>query len=279
MPQISFEQAADFHVEKETMKVPMAMMHYHNAFELYYLVRGDREYFIGDEFYKLSEGDIVLIPPTVLHRTAGKGAARFLVHFTREHLLRFFTNEALAALPLDRPTAFRVEPTVRDGIERDLSKMLADFQSSDGGITPAPLLVGYLYRILFTLTTTPNSYVAEAFADARVGQIVRYVNENYASIRDIDEIAERFFISKFYLCRIFNKSLGLPLITYLNTIKIRAACELMQKERLTITEVATRCGFNSSSYFCKVFRGIKGVSPTAYRAHVKQAPAKSAPNK
>lgn len=277
MPQISFEQATDFHIEKETMKVPMAMMHYHNAFELYYLVRGDREYFIGDEFYKLSEGDIVLIPPTVLHRTAGKGAARFLVHFTREHLLRFFTSEALAALPLDRPQAFRVDPTVRDGIERDLAKMLTDYQASDKD--PAPLLVGYLYRILFTLTTTPNGYVADAFADARVGQIVRYVNENYASIGDIDEIAERFFISKFYLCRTFNKSLGLPLITYLNTIKIRAACELMQSEKLTITEVATRCGFNSSSYFCKVFKSIKGVSPTAYRARVKQASAKSVQSK
>lgn len=267
MPQISFEQAADFHIEKETMKVPMAMMNYHNAFELYYLVRGDREYFIGDEFYKLSEGDIVLIPPTVLHRTAGKGAARFLVHFTKEHLLRFFTNEALAVLPLDRPQAFRVEPSVRDGIERDLSKMLSDFQSGDCQADPSPFLVGYLYRILFTLATTPNNYSAEAFADARIGQIVRYVNENFASIGDIDEIAKRFFISKFYLCRIFNKSLGLPLITYLNTIKIRSACELMQSQRLTITEVATRCGFNSSSYFCKVFKGIKGVSPAAYRSH------------
>lgn len=268
MPQISFEQAADFHVEKETMKQPMAVMHYHNAFELYYLVKGDREYFIGDEFYKLTEGDIVLIPPTVLHRTAGKGATRFLVHFSKELLLNFFMPESLELLPLDRPLAFRADASVREQIARDLTTMLTEYQSGNVG-KATPLLVGYLYRILFTLATTQNGYVAEAYSDARIGQIIRYINENYASIGEIDEIAERFFISKFYLCRIFNKKFGLPLITYLNTIKIRAACELMKGERLTMTEIATHCGFNSSSYFCKVFKSIKGVSPMTYRNHLK----------
>lgn len=268
MPQISFEQAADFHVEKETMKEPMAVMHYHNAFELYYLVKGDREYFIGDEFYKLTEGDIVLIPPTVLHRTAGKGATRFLVHFSKELLLNFFMPEALDLLPLDRPLAFRADASVQEQIARDLTSMLTEYQSCDGD-NATPLLFGYLYRILFTLATTQNGYVAEAYSDARIGQIIRYINENYASIGEIDEIAERFFISKFYLCRIFNKKFGLPLITYLNTIKIRAACELMKSERLTMTEIATHCGFNSSSYFCKVFKSIKGVSPMTYRNHLK----------
>ena len=268
MPQISFEQAADFHIEKETMKQPMAVMHYHNAFELYYLVKGDREYFIGDKFYKLTEGDIVLIPPTVLHRTAGKGATRFLVHFSKELLLRFFTPETLGLLPLDAPLAFRADPSVREQIARDLTSMLAEYQLGDVS-DASPLLIGYLYRMLFTLTTTQNGYASEAYSDARIGQIIRYINENYASIGDIDEIAERFFISKFYLCRIFNKNFGLPLITYLNTIKIRAACELMKGERLTMTEIATHCGFNSSSYFCKVFKSMKGVSPMTYRNQLK----------
>ena len=95
--------------------------------------------------------------------------------------------------------------------------------------------------------------------------MVKYINENYNQITDIEEIAEHFFISKFHLCRIFNKNLGIPLITYLNTIKIREACTLICQGRLNLTEIAIRCGFNSSSYFCKVFKNEKGLSPTEYK--------------
>jgi AraC-like DNA-binding protein len=113
-----------------------------------------------------------------------------------------------------------------------------------------------------------NHYAPEVYADRRIGEIVRYINDHFAEIEDIEEVAERFYVSKYHLCRIFNKSLGLPLISYLNTIKIRAAAELMQNEKLNLTEIATRSGFNSSSYFCKVFKAEKGVSPTVYRKNL-----------
>ncbi len=265
MPQIPFEKMPGIHIERETRSFTMSAMHYHNTYELYYLVRGEREYFIGDEFYRVMDGDIVFIPPLLLHRTAGRGALRFLISFSDEFFSRFFTTEARAAVSLDRPLVLRPDSAVREELERDLADMLTAYAEGGEAKNTEAMLAGYLYRILFTLFRAKNDYVGEAYADARIVQIVRFINEYYSSIKDIDEIAERFFISKFHLCRLFNKSLGLSLVTYLNTIKIRAACELMRSERLTLTEIATRCGFNSSSYFCKVFKTEKGLSPTAYR--------------
>ena len=64
MAQISFLKTPDFFIERNVMKTPMQMMHHHNAFELYFVIHGEREYFIGDKFYKLFDGDAVLIPPT-----------------------------------------------------------------------------------------------------------------------------------------------------------------------------------------------------------------------
>ncbi len=270
MPQIPFEETPDFYIEKEARSFTMSAMHYHNTYELYYLVRGEREYFIGGEFYKVTDGDIVFIPPMLLHRTAGKGAMRCLTYFSEEFFSRFFTSEARSALALDRPFVFRPDDATREQIERDLASMMAAYYKEDG-ITAAdqPLWATCLYRILLTLWHTPNRYIAEAYTDERMGQIIRFINEHYSSIKEIEEIAERFFISKFHLCRIFNKNLGLPLVTYLNTIKIRAACEMMKNEKLNLTEIATRCGFNSSSYFCKVFKSEKGVSPTLYRKQLR----------
>ena len=253
----------DFYIEKAVGKTTMPHMHDHPAFELYYLCRGEREYFIGDQFYKIGDGDIVLIPRNLLHRTAGKGATRFLLYFSETFLRRFFTREMLSALPLDRPLVFRPDEPLRADIEKELNAMLSECEDGRDQFQASRLC-----RLLFIITTAPNGYNEAPFADRRIAQIVRYINEHYGEITDIEQIAEHFFISKYHLCRTFNKNLGLPLVSYLNTIKIRAAAELMQNEKLNLTEIATRCGFNSSSYFCKVFKAEKGVAPTVYRKNM-----------
>ena len=267
MPQIYLEKTPDFFIEKAVYKTPMPMMHYHDAYELYYLIKGEREYFIGDAFCRVQEGDIVLIPPSVLHRTAGKGATRCLVHFSEAFLRRFFTGEMLDFLAIDRPVIFRPDAQTKAHIEEMLDALLS--VSTRGEKTEAPLWAGRLYPLLYTVATTPNEYRKDTYSDGRIGQIIRYINENYSQIETIEEIAEHFFISKYHLCRIFSKNLGLSLVAYLNTVRIRAACELMRDEKRTLTEIATACGFNSSSYFCKVFKSEKGISPAVYRRSLK----------
>ncbi len=263
MPQTTYASTPDFYIEKAIGKATMPHMHDHRAFELYYLCRGEREYFIGDQFYKIGEGDLVLIPPDLLHRTAGKGATRFLLYFSEDFLRRFLTDGMLSALPLNRPLVFRADESLRENIESELFAMLAEY--ADGAAT---LSVSRLCRLLLIIANAPNGYTTVPFSDRRIGQIVRYINEHYGEINDIEQIAERFFISKYHLCRTFSKNFGLNLISYLNTIKIRAAAELMHNEKLNLTEIATRAGFNSSSYFCKVFKAEKGVSPTVYRKNL-----------
>ena len=267
MPQMTCDTIPDFYIEKAVGKATMPHMHDHEAFELYYLCRGEREYFIGDRFYKIGEGDIVLIPKGLLHRTAGKGATRFLVYFTEAFLRRFFSEEMTKALPLEEAIVFRPSESLRAEIGGALSAMLAEY--AEGNV---PLVASRLCHLLFGIASAPNGYTMAPFSDRRIGQIVRYINEHYGEITDIGQIAARFCISKYHLCRTFNKNFGLPLVSYLNTIKIRAAEELMKNERLNLTEIATRSGFNSSSYFCKVFKAGKGVSPTAYRKSLKGKP-------
>lgn len=263
MSQLKYDPIPDFYIEKAVGKTTMPHMHDHHAFELYYLCRGEREYFIGDQFYKIGEGDLVLIPHYLLHRTAGMGATRFLLYFSEDFLRRFFTDEMLSSLSFDRPIIFRADKNLRAEIENELSAMLTEY--TEGAIAIA---LSRLCRLLLIISSAPNGYTAVPFSDRRIGQIVRYINENYGDINDIGQIADRFFISKYHLCRTFNKNFGLPLVSYLNTIKIRAAAELMQNEKLNLTEIATQCGFNSSSYFCKVFKAEKGVSPTVYRKNL-----------
>ncbi len=271
MAQIALIQSADFFIEKDSLKQPMHAMHHHPSHELYYQIKGEREYFIEDRFFKISEGDFVLIPKGMLHRTAGKGTSRFLIYFSDTFLARFFTPAATAELLNKKPLVFRADDAVRDRLDGSFTALLAEFHKAGDatGSESDATLAGYLYQILFTLTHATNVYVPDTYADARIAQVIQYINEHYGHISDIEEIASRFFISKFHLCRIFNKNLGIPLITYLNTIKIREACTMMKQGHSNLTEIAMQCGFNSSSYFCKVFKSEKGISPTEYKKRLR----------
>ena len=260
----------DFYVKKDTYKAPMASMHYHIAFELYYVISGERDYFIEDRFLKVSDGDFLLIPPNTMHRTAGKGATRVLVHFTEHFLLRYFTRETLEALVIkEKPFVFHPTKEDREFFEKTISCLLEEGASFAKG--RENYAAYYLFELLFRMNPAKNDYVEQRYSDQRISRIVQYINENYSRITSIDQIADMFYLSKFYLCRLFAKELGVSLISYLNMIRIRAACAMIEANKLTMTEIALRCGFNSSSYFCKVFKTEMGISPKAYRAKFLEA--------
>lgn len=255
--------SADFYIEREVVNAPLRNMHYHSSYELYYLVKGEREYFIGDRFFLVKEGDVVLIPKRVLHRTAGEGGLRFLLHFSDNFLHKFFTDKLLDPLFESIPFVFRGENRDKERILSLLGAMRTEFQR--GEEQNEQLQCGYLYQVLFLLSSANNTYVSHNSPDERITKIIQYINENYNRITEIEQIAECFFISKYHLCRFFRKNLGISLVSYVNAIKIRQACALMKSGGVSMTRVAMQCGFNSSSYFCKVFKKETGLSPSEYR--------------
>lgn len=259
--------SAYFFIEREVLKTTLHTMHSHSSYELYYLVKGEREYFIEDRFFKITAGDLVLIPGKILHRTAGEGGLRYLLHFSEGFMDKFFKTAALEPLLKGQPVVFRPESRENNQIQSILNIMLMEFLQAEKERIPKnePLLAGYLYQLLFLIAYSNNTYVPYDYADERITKIIQYINENYSQIDDIEGVAEQFYISKFYLCRFFKKKLGISLVSYLNKIKIMEASRMIQTGETNLTEIAMKCGFNSSSYFCKVFKSEKGISPTEYR--------------
>ena len=64
-----------------------------------------------------------------------------------------------------------------------------------------------------------------------------------------------------YFSRTFKAVTGMTFKSYLNRVRTNKAEQLLLLENRTISEVASACGYNSISYFIKVYRSIKGVSP------------------
>lgn len=92
-----------------------------------------------------------------------------------------------------------------------------------------------------------------------------YINENYLTISQIEEVANHCHISVSYLCRIFRKYLGISPTEYINSRKIIHAKHLLKKG-VNVSDVSFELGFNSCNYFTDLFKKITGVTPAKYRS-------------
>lgn len=120
-------------------------------------------------------------------------------------------------------------------------------------------------NILKIINDSPVAEKTTSPSKKLVSEITDFVNEHFDEIKGVEDTAEKFYVNKCYLCRIFKKVTGIPFVTYLNNVRLNRAAELLVSSRTDISEIATACGFNSSSYFCNIFKAEFGISPRAYR--------------
>lgn len=81
----------------------------------------------------------------------------------------------------------------------------------------------------------------------------------------LEDAAERAGMSLFYFSRTFKSIAGMNFLTYLNTIRVHKAEELILTTDSTILDIALECGFTNVRTFNRVFRQIRGCSPSSLR--------------
>lgn len=93
----------------------------------------------------------------------------------------------------------------------------------------------------------------------------RFMKEHYASPITLDMLSEHCGVNKHYLCRLFQKSEQSSPLSYLRDRRVEAAVTLLRTTDLPIQDVGKQCGFESPSYFGKVFREYMSMTPKEYR--------------
>ncbi|MBE5731625.1 MAG: helix-turn-helix domain-containing protein [Clostridiales bacterium] len=96
--------------------------------------------------------------------------------------------------------------------------------------------------------------------------VVELVKKMISSgVENLSEIAEKTGVSKCYLQHVFKKQTGTTITEYKNSQKLTKAKVLLITTDKTITDIATECGFENSSYFAELFRSCENVPPSEYR--------------
>lgn len=98
-----------------------------------------------------------------------------------------------------------------------------------------------------------------------IKEVVKYLDENYTSKLNQEDLAEKFFISKEYLSRKFKSEFGINMVDYINQLRIQKAQLLMESASLKLFDIAYKVGFQDEKYFSRVFKKVVGISPKEFR--------------
>ncbi|MCD8083166.1 MAG: AraC family transcriptional regulator [Clostridiales bacterium] len=99
-----------------------------------------------------------------------------------------------------------------------------------------------------------------------VGEVKGYIDTHYKEPLSLEGLAEKCYVNKNYLARIFKETYGLTVGGYIQLVRIGKAKEMLRFSEKTIEAVSIECGYGGdSNYFSRVFKKVEGCSPSSFR--------------
>lgn len=100
---------------------------------------------------------------------------------------------------------------------------------------------------------------------ASVADVKEYLDQNYESKITLDGLAERFYINKYYLTKVFKEQYGQSITAYLLNVRITKAKQLLRFSEKSVEEIGYEVGLGAPHYFSQTFKSVEGVPPSKYR--------------
>lgn len=282
MREYTYSPQVDFFIEYASRDASYEMngFHTHHKYELYYEVEGTRRYFIEDTAYIVNAGSVILIGDNLMHKTGAVGegpSSRIVCNFSAAYLKEitdaFPQIDFLGFLHKEENRLLSNTTVKQQNYIYSVLQQLIAVQG-DGPESHAArkmLLAGLLLQ-LKKMCEAQRELGGDTgrVTNRIVAQIQGYIAEHYAEKLTLTGIAKQFYISPYYLSRLFKKTINLSLIEYINGVRVKAAQSLIENTADSIATVAEKSGFMTSAHFRRVFKEATGLSPQQYRQYYKR---------
>ncbi len=239
---------------------------------LYYVFSGKGSYHIRDRIYPIEEDSLIFIPSGMTYQLRYESKVPFslmILNFdmTQEHrsvtqcmepsLCRDFRVENWIRTPslFNEPVVITA-PSVKDNME----SIFAEFSAKQENY--AEYASSLLRAVLLEMRRLTSSGKRE---DKLTHRITEYVSNHFGEDITIDSLAEYLNYNSKYINRVFRKETGSSIHQYILKYRVQRSQKLLQKTELSITEIASFCGFSSQTHFSSVFSKTVGLTPSGYR--------------
>jgi len=249
-------------------------MHLHNEFEVLRIYEGKTVFYIYDNAYVIEEGDIIFVNSLVPHKTQiYKDSRAFFVQFSvdissgdksmhlSKYLSRFinFDNENVVVIKkndsINEQISFLLESIRVENYER--KHAYDEFIKAD---------IHKIIAILFRekIIKSPYSFFKTENV-SKIAPVLEYIDTHFSEEIALSDLASLLNVNESYLCRMFKKSVNTSIVQYLNFVRVCKAEKMLLSTDKGISEIAFETGFSSVSYFNRIFKKHKFITPSMYK--------------
>ena len=241
----------------------MLNLHSHDHYEIYFLSKGSRYFFLADSLYKISAPTLVVIPPNAVHKTEGQSFERHNVNVSVEYLSSYEKHV------LDSIALKFIKLTPQES--KSLISVLNDAYCIEGygkfSVDKTRAVFAYFVFLLSRLTIDfeqPKATFKNAIPPLYL-KILDYLNTHYSENVTLDVLSEIFYTPKPTLIYNFKKFVGKSIIDFLVDLRLTKAKQMLVSTKKGLEEIAYLNGFSSANYFGLIFKKREGLSPSNYR--------------
>ena len=224
-----------FDYDSRSFKINMSFQHFHQFHEIHILLSGRASHLIEGDYYTLQPYDIVLLRPSMMHKTeypSGGDCRRLIINFrvpddspALHEMLQSCLQPFGAEVPIYRFTG--------ETRAQAFSHLNAIFTLGKQPMTPLTQQFIHCHFLQFLATVAQHagesSYEPQELSDSitqKVYAVTSYIHRHYASELSLEYLAEKFFISPYYLSHQFRRVTGFSLINYIQITRVRNAQQL-----------------------------------------------------
>ena len=247
-------------------------LHHHDFYEIYLLLRGRVEYIVENRIFHMRPGDWMLVSPLELHQArigADDAYERIVLWVARPYLERLSTPNTSLTRCFDTTVATHTNLLRPDGATGAQLRAAAErlYKQKESRAYGSDLLAqGALVELVIGLNRA-----AEERSDSRpagasdevVDAVLHYINEHFNEPLTLDDLAARFFISKYHLLRKFDAQVGTTVHRYILQKRLINAKQLLAGGVLP-NEVCQYCGFGDYANFYRAFKAEYSQTPRQF---------------
>lgn len=230
--------------------------HLHKELELIYVQKGSCRAIVNSKVYDLADGDIFLTFPYQVHYYLDSAPGEYYVHAFPASALTTMENTINSNELINN--VFHID---NDSIE---ATCLRQIKNAAG---PYVVAERFAYLILIMAKLLPQCNLRSIIQSSgmTVRNILEYCSTHYTENLSLDTLAKQLHLNKYYISHSINSQINMRLSTFINSLRIDAACKMLQNSDKKISEIAQAVGYETIRSFNRAFMEIVGMSPKAFR--------------
>lgn len=247
--------------------------HFHNCVEIIFLFEGECSAGFQTTNFNMTTGDILIIPPYIMHNIKAVHQFRqFVMQLDVSPLVSFgiYSNNTSTVNDILLCNTQNC-PQIYDTIYNNIIDMINSYFAYESFWELETY--SHFLQVISTIGKSKEMTNAVNLPGAalntkehydKFAELLRYLETNYSEQLSLDSVSSQVGFSKYHFVRLFKDYTGSTFYDYLTDKRIQHAKELLSTNA-GITDIAFSCGFNNQTSFCRTFKKVCGCPPTEYR--------------